>query len=306
MCWRMVIISGAGKRLSSLLQQHCTFIQKKISSSSSGPTVADLPPRCHGDLTVLSALSKLWWFIDLWLAQLGGKHEKCRSQWQTTSYIKKRWKERADRKKNAVRLKRPTLNAFTVRAVIVCVCVCPLRCLPTGSTHPCCRYVFLESEWLNLRNMSWQWESHGPTVPSWSTWIGEGYQSRNKRKWQRKCAETGYVSSVTLVKVSIERFGILPLFFCLFSWWLFPFIKSEMLKLLNELWTGCYIILISETHNVVTVQRLCLCPPPSVNLSSLFISPLHLLNMQCKWIKLKVIVCGQTERSDTAARCRAS
>ena len=123
MCWRMVIISGAGKRLSSLLQQHCTFIQKKISSSSSGPTVTDLPPRCHGDLTVLSALSKLWWFIDLWLAQLGGKHEKCRSQWQTTSYIKKRWKERADRKKNAVRLKRPTLNAFTVRAVIVCVCV---------------------------------------------------------------------------------------------------------------------------------------------------------------------------------------
>lgn len=71
----------------------------------------------------VSAVSTRWWFIDLWLAQLGGKHEKCCSQWQKTSYNKKRWKERADRKKNAVRLKRPTLNAFTVRAVIVCVCV---------------------------------------------------------------------------------------------------------------------------------------------------------------------------------------
>lgn len=26
---------------------------------------------------------------------------------------------------------------------------CPLRRLPTGSTRPCCRYVFPESEWLN-------------------------------------------------------------------------------------------------------------------------------------------------------------
>lgn len=47
------------QRLSSLLQQHCTFIQKKISSSSFGLTVPDLTPRCHGDLTVLSALSQL-------------------------------------------------------------------------------------------------------------------------------------------------------------------------------------------------------------------------------------------------------
>lgn len=108
-CWRIMCQQHSNhlrglQRLSFLLKQRYTFIQQKISFFHSfGRTLTDLPPRCHGNVAVLSTLSKLQWFIDLWLAQLGSIHENRCSQWQKTSCIMKRWKERADRKTNSQR-----------------------------------------------------------------------------------------------------------------------------------------------------------------------------------------------------------
>lgn len=117
--------------LSSLLKQLST---RKISSQSFGPIVTDLPPRCHGNqifFLILSTMSKPKRVIDLWLVQLGCKHEKCCPQWQKPSYIMKRYKGRADSKENAETVSFSSHSSECIHCEFSnCVCalcnVCPL------------------------------------------------------------------------------------------------------------------------------------------------------------------------------------
>lgn len=76
-------------------------------------------------------MSKPKRFIDLWLVQLGCKHEKCCPQWQKPSYIMKRHKGRADSKENAEMVSFSSHSSECTHCEFSnCVCalcnVCPL------------------------------------------------------------------------------------------------------------------------------------------------------------------------------------
>lgn len=80
-CWRItcrstVIISEVGAGSALDWNNAPPLSSKDFLFQLWSHTVTDPPPRCHGNVTVLSTVSKLQWFIDLSLARLGSEREK--------------------------------------------------------------------------------------------------------------------------------------------------------------------------------------------------------------------------------------